>query len=998
MVNKMSTVNLKFLIFFSNVLFISCSTIKSWPNFKNLDVYNSEEISKLNFEEFSSFDSETLCRIVTSEIVGPATIVRIINNSVGKYWLEPDFLQCLKENVKDRSKIPTNLRIAAPDILSLIPSHYFYDYIFFHTFSGLLTEGLTGNFAEENDWEEKRILLSLYLDLIDYSNLIQDHILCRLIAENIANDISASFWRYNNEKSIWKTFPCASGKIIDSKYFKWLPVLDHKNVQSNTLSKFELSSRIFSDKRLVKELDFFKNYSYILNNAWSSDFLLNVFSAKTDIATVQHISSQTSNFIILQNIESALVSYTRKQNLFLANPNFSLNSEINYSFRHLQTKPDDFGALLAQLNQVKLIEQKQILISDLIYRKVQFDTTNSDLTQYFDFLGKNVKGIKFEDIATLNTQDQKVISFFITQAENLNSVQKFIHAQKTQKLIGNANLLKNLFNFGFEYVQEFGIFNFRVRDLLNVLGQNYSPEKGFQKIDFFSKTLSDMKLNLVTKRFLLDTTKDFTLNTNTSKTITGFEQILTVSDVQNTNQFEILDVLSVLDKSKLSLKVVQTFAEIAENLQRRKFKLATNEGTLNTFSKSELRLIGGEILSQFDIESWKNLNNSKCLYIVELIGQTNTCKYTSNEKRKQIIDNLLTKCNISEYKNNNREKALTMVGNLAANFIERNVSVDLDIILRNVQFLENSCWDDSTGQSLRNLLLASSDRDKIQWYPIILSLKTKFYNLLERKSELSYLIEKSVTNAKLRESLLFLSRQKASMTKEIDFHKFLVDQIVEKIFPLYESSSTCWRNEQLSILTCHKLRSLGPSLRYVNSSVLEKMDICELRKCFDYISNHEEATISHLNMMLQKLRSNPEVNEDFSSDRQKISALGKILPMMEDFEISELNLDYSDRNVLYQLGKITTWEPIQLQSIMSRVQMQTGIEIEQLEAVDVKVLGNLICGFPSDELLGFPLKIMEQAIQDLGKRIDYILMGNILKKLTIDKNEIINFLTSFIVV
>ena len=954
---------LKFLIIFCLLSFSFCDVIYT-GDLLNL---SAESISHMTETQLAELDWETLCQIVTSEMVGPAIIVRAVSSTVGKTWSTYDFASCLQEKVQDTSKMSVNLRIAAPEFLESIPIKKFYNSNFFHKYAGILTEGLNGNIAEQGNWRVKSGLSQFYLDVVPHTKLVRDSNLCHVVFDAIKNDFSVSFWRLSGKTSSWKLFACMSTETIESKHFEMLPVLDHRDLQTSTWSKFGLAKRVFSDNRIVKELDFFRNYSYLLDSTWSSDFLLNVFSAKTDVLTVQQITAKSENFIIFQNIESGLVKYSRIPNLFLAQPNWSLHSEIKIALRSTFNKPEEFRKMVIQLNQIRLIRTKQLLIADLISEKIKFDSQKDSFYDYLEFLGPNVDAIPFENIQKLSTQDAKVISFFILQAQNLNQVQKFIHAQKTQTLIGDSNLLKNLFNFGPEYVDVFGLFKFRVSDLMSALAQQYSSEKGFQKVDFFSKELAAINLTPTSKRFILDYTKNFVINTNTSKTISGFENIISVNDIENIKPNELLNVLAVLDKSKLPPKVVEQFAKMIINLQGMSgIQDIDQKPNLEKFSKSELRLIGGEILSQVDVEKWSSVEKGRCLYIVQLIGQNdNVCRTTDEKQRRAIVTQLINKCNLSEDEKK-PHNLMRLLGNLIADYIGATDFVDHKYITDNINFLEKSCWTYENGKILRNRIFTENIFSKIEWPKVILSLNTQFYNLLEQESEIRSLTDLAKTDPRLRESLFHLSRRTPTNLREEKFHKILVSSLISELLPSYESRSTCWRIEQRNELTCHKLRALGDSIKFVNQSELRNMNECELRRCLEFITNNKFSTEPQLKVLLEKFKSFEHWKNEFISKRQQVALFGRSLTYMNSEDFQRLNLDFSDRNILFQLGRIDNWNKNRLAEITTRVKIETGLQVNALTALDVKTLGNIICGFNVEELLCFRPDIIKQTIQDLG--------------------------------
>ena len=932
-----------------------------YPNSKTIQQnFENKYLYTLTDEEILRMNSSTLCYLTTSEAIGPLNTIRIVqltSYNPRDTWSPTELLTCLNNRLSKEDPLPSNLKLAATDIMSLIPSHFFYNFQFFQTFSFLMVEGLNADFIR-NEWKSNNILLSLYLELVDYHKLIADRSICRALHE-VVTQSSRSFWRFNNANNIWKLFPCSTPKTFHLN-LNWIPIVRLKDMASNTNSQFEFSQKILNDKRLEKEVLFFTNFSRFLDTSWSSAFLRNVFSAKTDVNSVQQISSNTDNFLILQNIEATIVSTLRKIDRTLAMPHISLTSDIN----SLLTVSDDFDFYLSTLTNIALPEAKHIAIADIVNSVVSqnpnFITINKLLTQ----MKSNVLGLTFEQISQLNTRDSNVIDFFRTRGKNLNDVQKFIHAEKTMELIGRRNLLKNLFHFGQDYMISFGIFNFDVDNLMQVLEQGYMQELGFYKSDFFSKSLQEFHLRPILKSFILDQTPQLILNVNTSKSLNTFENVMSIKEIKTIPSHELLDVAAILDTSRLSEKSLKALATRIKKEFIRSRTSPSSRNFLKTLTISDLRLIGGTILKHFDIEDWNNLDVQKCWDAVELIGATQVCENFSPTQRRNIANFFLTNC-ASVDRQTDRHVMRTL-GNLVADMDTFWRYISTSTFLENISYLEGACWDRRNGAALRGFIINRPELE-IKWETLILSLQTGIYNIFASTSEFSNLLEKSSNNSKIEESLLLLSRQTPRSKSEENFHKVLIAYVHDKIFPRHPTISGCWQDKKLSNFTCHKLRSLGPSIRFLQVEALVRMNSCELLRCLDYITNNPQATEEQLETLAIIYETGLFSNDEFSSTRHKIVSLSKSLPYLSNETIVAFNLDFQDENVLYQLGRIPNWKPTQLTDFANSIKRSNGLAIESLDSKKIKIIGNILCGFTSTELTKLPRTTMRHVFQNLGK-------------------------------
>ena len=926
-------------------------------NFENKYLYT------LTDEEILRMNSSTLCYLITSKAIGPLNTIRIVQ-STGKNptdtWSPTELLTCLNKRLSKEEPLTLNLKLAATDIMSLIPSHFFYNFQFFQTFSFLMVEGLNSDFIR-NEWRTNNILLSLYLELVDHTKLMQDQSICKALLE-VVTQSSRSFWRFNNANNIWKLFPCSHPKTFPLN-FNWIPIVSRKDMTSNTNAQFEFSQKILNDKRLEKEVLFFTNFSRFLDTSWSSAFLKNVFSAKTDVNSIQQISSQSSNFLIIQNIEATIVSTLRKIDRILAMPHVSLTSDI----KTLLTVSDDFDYYLSTLTNIALPEPKHIsiidIVNDHISQNPNFITINKLLTQ----MRSNVLGLTFEQINQLNTRDSNVIEFFRTRGQDLNDVQKFIHAEKTMELIGERNVLRNLFHFGQEYMISFGIFNFNVENLMQVLEQGYMEELGFYKSDFFSKSLQEFNLKPTLKGFILDQTSKLILNVNTSKSLNTFENVISTKEIRTIPPHELLDVAAILETSKLSEKPLQTLAgRIKKEYINRESILGSN-GFLNTLSISELRLIGGDVLKHFDVQDWRDLETPKCWYAVELIGATEVCENFSPTQRRNIVNFFLTNC-VSIDRHTDKQVMQTL-GNLAADMGTFWRYVSTPVFLENIPYLERACWDDKNGAALRSFII-NKPNIELKWETLILSLKTGIYTLFASTNEFSHLLGKSVNDSKIEEALLFLAKESPRSKNEM-FHKVLISYVHDEIFPRHPTISGCWQDKKLPDFTCHKLRSLGPSIKFLKVEALVRMNSCELTRCVDYITTHPDTTEEQLETLAVIYENGLFPDEEFSSTRHKVASLFKILPHLSNNTITNLDFDFKDDNVLYQLGRVPNWKPNQLQDFANSLKNKRQLTIETLDAKRIKIMGNILCGFTSTELTRLPRLALRHVFENLGKCITF---------------------------
>ncbi|KAK0150058.1 Stereocilin [Merluccius polli] len=151
------------------------------------------------------------------------------------------------------------------------------------------------------------------------------------------------------------------------------------------------------------------------------------------------------------------------------------------------------------------------------------------------------------------------------------------------------------------------------------------------------------------------------------------------------------------------------------------------------------------------------------------------------------------------------------------------------------------------------------------------------------------------------------------------------------------------RRAKVPVPNCADIRGTFPSAWTANQ--LSRMPQEDLRLCMDVIGQDRFMSPEQRRSLWLKVRQIYGPVRDMSPEQ--ILLLGSVVTEMGERELQEANLTHPV--VLEQLGTLAAWAPKKMRAVILSVMRKRKLKVEQLAALDLAMLGHLICGlYPSE--------------------------------------------------
>ncbi|KAJ3594058.1 hypothetical protein NHX12_006390, partial [Muraenolepis orangiensis] len=151
------------------------------------------------------------------------------------------------------------------------------------------------------------------------------------------------------------------------------------------------------------------------------------------------------------------------------------------------------------------------------------------------------------------------------------------------------------------------------------------------------------------------------------------------------------------------------------------------------------------------------------------------------------------------------------------------------------------------------------------------------------------------------------------------------------------------RRAKIPVPTCADIRGTIPSAWTANQ--LSRMQQEDLRQCVDVIGQDGSLSPEQRRSLWLKFRQLYGPVREMSPEQFLL--LGSVVTEMGERELQEANL--TPPMVLEQLGTLSLWTSKKMRAVILSVMRKRKLKVEQLVALDLAMLGHLICGlYPSE--------------------------------------------------